>query len=151
MRLEATMSETPRGSWSRRYSSSADSGSIEMWCSPSATARSTKTACVPAPASVRLTSSRAATSATIVRSPRAAAATPSAAATVDLPTPPFPVTTSSGLGRRACIGPRAQYPRPAPGLLLVVPVAAGLEASDDADPAQVHLAGVGVEADVVGL
>ena len=38
-----------------------------------------------------------ATSQTIVRLPRRAAATPSAAATVDLPTPPLPVTKIEAL------------------------------------------------------
>ena len=55
-----------------RYSSSADSGSIEMWCRPSpSVALDERDAGARARRARALTSSRAATSATIVRRPRA--------------------------------------------------------------------------------
>src|SRR6185295_12913656 len=73
-----------------------------MWCSPGASASS----CTPVPPSTRETSSRRATSAMIVRSPRRAAASPRAAATVDFPTPPLPVTTRSGLSSRPAAAAR---------------------------------------------
>jgi hypothetical protein len=57
--------------------------------SPSCTSVSGVT---PSRPSARDTRSCSATSQTIVRRPAAAAATPIAAATVVLPTPPFPVT-----------------------------------------------------------
>ena len=55
----------------------------------------------PSRRNARETRSCSATSQTIVRRPARAAATPSAAATVVLPTPPLPVTYSSRLSRRS--------------------------------------------------
>src|SRR4051794_2708607 len=99
----STSASAREGSWSTRYSSIASSGSIEMWCRPGASSSS----CTPVPPSTRETSSRRATSAMIVRTPRRAAASPSAAATVDLPTPPLPVTTTSGLFKSPAAAGRA--------------------------------------------
>ncbi len=66
------------------------SGTARWPCAPAA----------PEAPSACETSSRAATSTTIVRNPRRLAARPRAAATVDLPTPPLPVTTSSECANR---------------------------------------------------
>jgi hypothetical protein len=101
IRLRAsTPARAPIGSRWRRYSSIALCGSIEMWCSRSETTPSVCVASLPDPPSARDRSSREATSTTIVRSPRCCAAKPNAAATVDFPTPPFPVTTSSERAKR---------------------------------------------------
>ena len=78
-------------SWRPSHSFSASFGSmlIAHRFSASSTSASRRT---PSRAKARETRSCSATSQTIVRRPRAAAASPSAAATVVLPTPPLPVT-----------------------------------------------------------
>jgi hypothetical protein len=101
----------PTGSCPRRYSSIARCGSIEMCSTRSRQARSVRRPATSEVPSARETSPRAATSTTIARSPRRYAATPSAAATVDLPTPPLPVTTTSEWSNRGC--PSMADPRPA--------------------------------------
>ncbi len=86
----------------RRYSSIALWGSIEIVNRPGASSTSWKGSTSWA----KLSGTRdwAASSATIVLSPRRAATSPSAVATVDLPTPPLPVTNRSRLSRRAGTG-----------------------------------------------
>ena len=78
-------------SWRPSHSCSAAVGSmlIAHRLSASSTSCSRRT---PSRAKARETRSCSATSHTIVRRPRAAAASPSAAETVVLPTPPLPVT-----------------------------------------------------------
>src|SRR5919109_994822 len=91
-------------SWYWSHSSLARSGSMEMPNSPGASSCSSW----PAGVSPNSVGSRScsATSQTIVRFPARAAPSPRAAATVVLPTPPLPVTTtrrlsnSSGIGRK---------------------------------------------------
>src|SRR5439155_2180974 len=95
-------------SWISRYSRIASSGSIEIahrlssistsW-KPTSTRRNTREVC-----------SCEDTSQTIVRLPRAAAASPRAMATVDFPTPPLPVTMTSRLSNRSLnVGRSFQY------------------------------------------
>ena len=76
-----------------RYSSIAPCGSIEIVYRPGASSSSEKRS--PSCSNARWTCSWLASSTTIVRSPWRAASIPSAVATVDLPTPPLPVTNSS--------------------------------------------------------
>ena len=87
-------------SWRASHSRSAAFGSIVIAhrFSASSTSCSRRT---PSRANARDTRSCSATSQTIVRRPRPAAARPSAAATVVLPTPPLPVTYSSARSSRA--------------------------------------------------
>src|SRR3954452_13283112 len=85
-------------SWMRRYSSSACWGSIEIVYRPSSTGASRKW--LSSTPSARARRSWWASSTTIVRRPARAAARPSAADTVDLPTPPLPVTNTSRLSSR---------------------------------------------------
>src|SRR5918992_4850557 len=82
------------------HSSSARCGSIVIAHRLSASCTSVS-ATTPWRRNARDTRSCSATSQTIVRRPACAAASPSAAATVVLPTPPFPVTYSRRLSRRS--------------------------------------------------
>ena len=74
----------------RRYSSIACCGSIEIVNSRSESCTSSNGS--PSWSNASRIRAWLASSATIVRSPWRAASTPSAVATVDLPTPPLPVT-----------------------------------------------------------
>ena len=82
-------------SWSRTYSRIASSGSMEIDQRFSAISTSWKP--TSARWKTREVCSAADTSQTIVRRPVAAAVIPRASATVDLPTPPLPVTITRRL------------------------------------------------------
>jgi hypothetical protein len=94
------------GSWSSRYSRVEWSGSIEIADRFSRSSTSLK----PISARLKIFEARSwpATSQTIVRFPRAAAAIPSASETVVLPTPPLPVTNRIRLSSRSAIGAFSQ-------------------------------------------
>ncbi len=103
MRLRKSRSRIARTlSWSSTYSRIASSGSIEIAQRSSSISTSWK------PTSVwskkREAFSCEETSQTIVRLPSAAARSPSATATVVLPTPPLPVTKTSRLSSSSGIG-----------------------------------------------
>ena len=85
--------------FTRRYSSIACCGSIEIVNSPGSS--STSRNCSRSASNSPWMRSWLASSTTIVRSPWRAASSPSAIATVDFPTPPLPVTNTRRLSRSA--------------------------------------------------